>query len=239
VGPLTFTDASGEFVIHDRKYAIPKFQATFYGGACSASGVVHRAASGERPFELRAEVADAPTGKILSGLFDRKSDDTGKASLTLTMGGDFLTNTVASLHGSGDARVRKSQLYRMPIFAGFTDFMARNIPGVNFLVSQNDLDTKFSIGDSRIHFSRLRIEGAIFSIAGDGDYWLDDELDIGIKVHLLKHDAWVGSVLKVVLYPVSKLFELEVTGPLSDPKWSPTTLALRRRRSSSGDRKKD
>jgi len=109
------------------------------------------------------------------------------------------------------------------------------VPGVDFILSQNNLNATYRIDDGGIQFSELTIEGNIFSIIANGNYWFDDGLDFGVRVGLLRQRTFLGRILRVVLFPVSKLFELEVTGSLDNPSWSPTTLTLRRRRERTRD----
>lgn len=230
VHKVRFDNVEAKFEIRPDRYVIPDFTATLYGGACTLTGTIHRTPPGERAFSLEGSLRGAGSKVIIETATGRTSDDPGAVDLTLSLTGNLTTNVLRTLRGGGHVRVRDAQIYRMPLFAGLTDFMVRNVPGVDFVVSQNDLDAEFTVADYGLQFPRLRIEGGVFSISGDGDYWFTDHLDVGVQIHLLKQRTWVGRVLKVALFPVSKLFEMEATGPLASPTWASTTLKLRGRR---------
>lgn len=176
---------------------------------------------------VTSTVERASVGLINHDLFGGLEDDPGRADACL----DAILDTDAedplrTATGNFSAKVRDARLFRTPLFAGFTDFLARNVPGVDLLVTQDDLDAKAVISDNGLHIRELRIEGPLLSVQGEGAYWFSDYLDLGVRVHLFRHRTIVGKTLRVLLYPVSKLFEMEATGPLRNPEWSPTTLTL-------------
>jgi hypothetical protein len=230
-----FDNVEATFGVLPDRYVFPRFAATAYGGTCALTGTVFKTTGREHVFSVEGSLVNAKDSAIVEAVTGKALVDPGTLDLSLQLTGNLTTNTLRSLRGAGRARVRGAHLYRMPLFAGLTDFMARNIPGVDFVVSQNDLDAEFTVADFGMKFSQLRVEGSVFSIAGEGDYWFTDHLDIGVKIHLLKQRTWAGRLLKVALFPVSKLLEMELTGHLGAPKWSPTTLALRGRRDSTDE----
>lgn len=230
-----FEDVVSRFAVRPDRYDVPDFSATAYGGTCALTGTVFRTVGGEHVFSADGSLEQACNSELAKAVTGKGMDDPGTIDLSLRLSGNLSTNTLRSLRGSGSARIRHAHLYRMPLFAGLTDFLARNVPGVDFVLSQDDLDAEFSVADFGMRFSRLRIEGSVFSIVGEGDYWFTDHLDIGVTIHLLKQHTWAGRVLRIALFPVSKLFEMELSGPLHAPKWSPTTLAFRGRRGATAE----
>ncbi len=230
-------DLQADFRVQPGRFFLPRANATMYGGEVEANGLILDVGEGDLLFSVFTRLQRARFGPLLAAITDRPPDELGRFDLTLQLNGNLARDTAQSLHGEGRVRIRESMLYRMPLFVGFTSFMARNVPGMDFLISQNDLSAEFDIRDNGLSFSKLEIDGNLFSVSGVGDYWFTDHLDIGVRVNLLRHRTLLGRVLRIALFPVSKLFELELRGPLRDPQWSPTTLALRRRRRSSDEQR--
>ncbi len=230
-------DVQADFRIQPGRYFLPRASASMYGGEIEANGLILDVGGGDLLFSVFTRLQRARFGPLLSAFTERPPEDFGRFDLTLQLNGNLARDLARSLHGEGRARIRESMLYRMPLFVGFTDFMARNVPGVDFLISQNDLSAEFAIRDNGLSFSKLDIEGNLFSVSGVGDYWFTDHLDIGVRVNLLRQRTLLGRALRIALFPVSKLFELELRGPLQSPQWSPTTLALRRRRRASDEQR--
>jgi len=218
---------SATFRVDDAGYHFPDIRGRLYDGEATARADLFPDAGDLLRVDYAVAVTNASTALVSQDLFHESvAGDPGRADLrlaaSLVLDDDPLRTAVGTVSG----RVRNARLYQTPLFAGFTDFMARNVPGVDFLVNQDDLDFTADISDNALRFTDLRVEGALFSIVGEGNYWFTDHLDLGIQVRLFKNRTWVGKVLKVALYPVSKLFEIEVTGPVGNPSWTPTTLTL-------------
>lgn len=149
------------------------------------------------------------------------------ASLQGEITGDAY-NDLKSMNGEGDVVVKNALLFRFPLFAGLTDFLATTIPGVDFLVAQENLDAKFDISNYGIHVKKMNIDGTLFSISGYGDLWFTKHLDLIVKVHLLNNETWVGKGVRYILFPISKIFELQAFGPVTSPEWKTSTLSFGR-----------
>ena len=213
--------------VDGEEYGVSDIRGSVYGGNLAASvRVWPDPVSGHTMVAVTGAVENASTGLVNHDLFGGLEDDPGiaNARFDFVLDGDDKPLRSATGHLSG--KVRGARLFRTPIFAGFTDFLTENVPGLDLLVTQDDVDAEGVIEDNGVHFETMRIEGPLVSISGEGSYWFSDYLNFGVRVHLLKNRTFVGKALKFLLYPVSKLFEMEVTGPLRDPSWSPTTLTL-------------
>ena len=220
-------DLQADFSIDGDDYRFHNIRATVYGGDFNASARLWPHPDTENlMLAVTGAVEKASVGLINHDLFGGLDDDPGIANTRFDAILDMDTNTLATATGHVSGTVRGARLFRTPLFAGFTDFLASNVPGLDLLVTQDDLEASADISGNGAHFDTIRIEGPLVSISGDGTYWFSDYLDFGFRVHLFKHRTFVGKTLKYLLYPVSKLFEMEALGPLRDPSWSPTTLTL-------------
>lgn len=135
-------------------------------------------------------------------------------------------DVLRTMVGAAKVDVIDATIYRIPIFAGFTDFMARNVPGLDFILTQNSLKTELSIKDYGVRFENLLVDGPAISITGHGDMWFTGHVDARMRANLLSHDTWVGKGLHFLLFPISKIFELQVYGPINDLSWQTSTLGL-------------
>jgi hypothetical protein len=128
--------------------------------------------------------------------------------------------------GAVKINIVDAMLYRIPVFAGLTDFLTRNVPGLDFVLTQSSLKTEIAIKDYGIHYDNLLIDGPAISITGHGDVWFTGHVDARMRANLLSHDTWVGKGLHFLLFPISKIFELQVYGPINELSWQTSTLGL-------------
>ena len=220
-------DLSADLRVEGEKYRFSNIRANLYGGTFDGSACLWPdATSDDMMLAVTGAVQKASAGLVNHDLFGGLDDDPGVVNVRFDATLDVDRDPLRSATGHLWTSVRGARLFRTPVFAGFTDFLSENVPGLDIIVTQDDAQAEAVIGDNGIHFKTVRVEGPLVSISGDGSYWFSDHLDFGFRVHLFKHRTIVGKALKFILYPLSKLFEMEVTGPLLDPSWSPTTLAL-------------
>ena len=233
-------DVSGEFRVDGGTYRFSNIRGRIYGG--DGRGAVTLAHDDDRHLwvDFETSVTNADFALVSKDLFKNWKGAAEGGTVDLSTAARFdasAASILRTMEGTLSGRIRGARLYRTPLFAGLTDFMASNVPGIDGLVTQEDLDVEAEISDNGMHFTDLHVDGTLFSIAGEGSYWFSDYVDLGVKVHLLRHGTWVGQALRVVLYPVSKLFEMEATGPISNVSWAPTTLSLSRRRRATDEQK--
>lgn len=155
-------------------------------------------------------------------------DASGLLDLTYAIRGSVLTNSaefLSGLSGTIDVDIRKAHLYRIPLFAGLTEVIASTIPGVDFILAQDNLKSSLAFTNRVFNVKSLSIEGNVFSASGYGTLQFDGDVNLRIKAHLLNRETWVGQGLYYVLFPISKILEFQALGPISKPKWSSATLS--------------
>ena len=91
---------------------------------------------------------------------------------------------------------------------------------------ENSLKTELTIKDYGIHFEDLLIDGPMLSLTGHGDLWFTSHVDAHVRVNLLSQETWLGKGLHYLLFPLSKIFELQVYGPIKELTWTTSTLGL-------------
>ena len=185
-------------------------------------------------FDVKGEVSHASFSQFAKTFDIIDNDSSGTIDHVFAVSGVIPregTNAILpSIKGTSSVKIRKAQLFRFPLFAGLTDFMGTYIPGVDFLVSQDDLTMKAVIENEKVYIHSLKIEGNAFSLTGFGEVDFSEKINLIIKLHLMNQDTWVGKALYYALFPISKIFELQVTGTVSHPHWSPAQLNSTKKR---------
>ncbi len=172
------------------------------------------------PFEADLTFADATLADLFKPL-NRTNTWEGLVAGSLTLSGNLTSNTVASLDGNGALALTGGVISRVPLFAGFTDYLARNIPGVETLVSQSDASLSYRVKDGAIHSDDFLVEGSFFSISGKGNYAIiPNSLDATARVNIFRRGSLAGVVTRIISLPFDRLLlGFRITGPAERPVW--------------------
>jgi hypothetical protein len=175
----------------------------------------------EMPYRAELTLADATLRDLLRPLNTTNLWE-GGVSGAVTLSGTLATNPVASLSGNGSFSLAGAVLSRVPLFAGLTEYMARNIPGVDLLVSQSDASFSFQADAGEVTSSDMLVEGDIFSMLGKGTYNLiRDDLNVTVRANIFRKDSIAGRVTRIISLPFNRLLlEFHVNGPASQPRWN-------------------
>ena len=146
----------------------------------------------------------------------------GLVSGSVSLVGHAGDRTAASLAGEGKLSISDGLLSRMPLFAGFTDYLARTVPGVSSLVNQSSGSMNFTVEGGVLSTENLLIEGDLFSMQGRGTCNLDTEaLDFLVRANIFKERTWAGRITRLVTMPFTRLLlEFKVFGTLDKTDWS-------------------
>lgn len=158
----------------------------------------------------------------LSPVFGFSESRQGHVAGNVSLVGRATERTLATLNGEGALRVSDSVISRTPLFAGFTDYLARNIPGVSSLVNQSAGSMDFTIEDGVLHTESLLIEGDLFSMRGRGTCNLEKEsLDFTMRANIFKEKTFAGRITHLVTLPFTRLLlEFKVFGTFDKTEWS-------------------
>lgn len=196
---------------------------TKHGGSISGSGSIsfpgferERATFGVKLKGRKIPFADAAEslGKEapnISGLIS------GEAEFAAPLSDDI----AAKVNGKASIRVENGQLARLNLFAGLTDYLAKNVPGVSSIVDLSEAEAECVIKNGVIRTEKFGVRGDVIKITGSGTYSIpEDKLDFRVRVNLFKDDSFIGKLTKPIMWPFSKLLlEFRVHGSLDNPKW--------------------
>ncbi|MBQ6246043.1 MAG: hypothetical protein IJK04_04200 [Kiritimatiellae bacterium] len=127
------------------------------------------------------------------------------------------------VRGSGafSADLSDALLFRIPVFAGLTDVLAKYIPGVNFLVDQDEALIRATLEEGKWNISSFAISGGAFSIDGSGTAASDGtDLNLIARLRILNRKTWLGRCLHFLLSPLSGLMGVRATGNVFEPRWT-------------------
>jgi hypothetical protein len=173
-------------------------------------------------FSTRATFANVDLSDLAQTFNFTTNARAGLISGNLSLVGRTGNRTIATLAGEGQLRVSKGLLNRTPLFAGFTDYLARTIPGVSTLVNQSSGSMDFTVEDGLLRTDNLLIEGDLFSMKGRGTCDLPTEaLDFVVRANIFKERTFAGRITHLVTLPFSRLLlEFKVFGTLDKTDWS-------------------
>ncbi len=227
---ITFTDASASGFYETNTLRMASFKAHSFGGETGASARIDFGMdTNDVPrvgFDMEFENLSQNGLLALGGVAAAQED--GRVKGRISFEGpvaDVFSGAFKETAGSLALDVEDGHVYRVPLFSGMTDVLADFIPGVDWLTDQNSLMARADLSDGKLHFGKLRIEGAVVSIYGRGDIATDGALDLTLKASLLNEKTWVGKGVHYLLSPVSSIFGIKATGTLSEPKWSSAALS--------------
>ena len=212
------------------RVTLTNVEASVYGGTASGSIVLTAPPRGERQVHFQADMhlRDADFERFMksASTSESKREYAGRLSGRLALEGTTGEHCRKALNGNGSVEIRDGRVFLLPLFGGLSRLMTRIIPGLDFVLRQSDAGMEFRIGSGRIETDKLVVEGDILSLKGEGAYVLGGDLDFDAQVKLMKEHSLVSKLVRVLTYPISKLFEFRLRGTLDDPSWYPVNFSM-------------
>lgn len=219
-----FRDCRVDVEVKGYTNTIKRIAGKLYEGDIVADGVIVSSPtdSGTNEFcNLHWTLKDADFECFMSSdLCGRKNDNyEGILSCKGSINGTPGWQNRKTWKGAGVLKVRKGRVFMLPVFGGLSKYMTKIIPGLDFILRQSDADLDFNFAEGNIDLSNVSIEGSVISLIAAGTCTFEKELDLNIKVTLMKEHTVVGKLLQTLAYPVSKLFEFRLIGTVDEPEW--------------------
>ena len=212
------------------RVTLTNIEASVYGGTATGNVVLAAPSRGRRQVGFLTDVhlrnADFESFMKDASRSDSKREYAGRLAGRLALEGTSGDNYRQTLKGRGNVEIRDGRVFLLPLFGGLSHMMTRIIPGLDFVLRQSDAGMEFRIGDGRIETDKLVVEGEILSLNGKGAYTLGRDLDFDVQVKLMNEHSLVSKLVRVLTYPISKLFEFRLKGTLEDPSWYPVNFSM-------------
>jgi hypothetical protein len=183
-------------------------------------GHIHLEGLGDPPvaYDLELRIHDLSFADLLrQALQMEKINRTGRLSASIQLSGLAEDDWKDSVTGHGTLRIRKGEIFRIPLLGGLSRLLSKIYEGFGF-ATQSDVRSTYTIGDRAIRSEEIRIEGNLLSLAGWGTYELDGYLDFRVQVKPLRRGVIVDAV-RFVTYPVSRLLQFHLQGTPDEPVW--------------------
>jgi hypothetical protein len=194
-------------------------KATLYGGAASGSFHIQLDPVKKKtmPYGFDATFAKVDFKKFVEFFSGEKAQLSGKLSGHAHIEADMATNFFSSVNGAASIRVDDGQLADLPLFKGFSKVVRKMIPGFSTF-SITSLKGDFILSNGAVSSKNLFFKGDIINATGRGRYYPDSGFDAKIQVHILGNSGLL-KVVRVITDPLTKFFEMKLTGSLSEPSW--------------------
>jgi hypothetical protein len=125
-----------------------------------------------------------------------------------------------SWNGFGAARLHDGLIWDIPVFGILSPVLNTFSPGLGNSRA-TDASARFIITNGVIYTGSLEIQSSMTRLQYVGTVGLNQNVNARVTAQLLR-DTWVfGPLISTVLFPVSKLFEYQVTGTLKNPRTEP------------------
>ena len=190
-------------------------QASFYGGQAAWSGSFVFDRDNDAEFSFAGRTVDSDLSPLVADLFP----STNRLEGLLT--GDLVITSAKSIddkswNGYGTMELKEGFLWNIPVFGVFTPMLESVAPGLGTSkVTAGTAD--FTITNTVFHSQNMEVRAPAFRLRYDGHVDLEGNLDADVEAILLR-DAWVlGPLFSLALWPVSKVFEAEVSGTVAVP----------------------
>jgi AsmA-like C-terminal region len=130
------------------------------------------------------------------------------------------TENLESWRGFGQASLHNGLLWDIPIISIVSPVLNTVSPGLGNSRA-TEATGRFRIANGMMTTDSLEIRSTMTRLEYVGTIDLNQNVNAHVTAHLLR-DTWVvGPLVSTALWPVSKIFEYHVTGPLQNPKSEP------------------
>jgi hypothetical protein len=128
--------------------------------------------------------------------------------------------------GFGHARLRDGLIWDAPVFGVLSPVLNAVTPGLGSSRA-TDAGASFTITNGVIYTDSLKIRATLAQLEYTGTMDLSGNVKALVTAKLLNNTPVFGSVFSFFLWPVSKVFEYQITGTLKDPKREPAYFGTR------------
>lgn len=224
---LRFKSVSSDLSMKDGVFYLKDVEATYpLGGTMTGNAAIAIPDSAEyTDISLDANLKQVSLGDLLQPFGMNSLTNcvaTGEVDLSVRTDKTFKD----SLQANFDLVVDGGLIGRIPLFAGFTDIMAENIPGISTLTDTSVVKLQGTATNGHFAIPQFSLSGGLFMIEGPVTYDLPkDYLEAMVIAGVFKKDTLIGSLTRWATVPVTKLlWQLHVTGPINNPKWQNRTI---------------
>ncbi len=151
------------------------------------------------------------------GPADRES--LGRVSGRMQLSGRIGEGQGPTVRGTGVLDVDGGRLLQIPLLGPISRLLQTLVPGAG-MAEQTAFQADVDIRDGRVHSTNAYLLGSTLSLEASGSVGFAGDLNFKVQLRLLRRGP-VASVVRLITFPVTKLFEFNLTGTLNRPEWEP------------------
>ncbi len=225
---IPMRDAASSFIVKGTTVTFTNASARgMHGGTVRGSGVISVPESRRElaSFKVDLKGDSIPLADIAQILDFDLGERRGFVSGWVRLSGPLETNALARLEGAGHLESHDGRLAQMKLFAGFTEYLAKHVPGVSGLVDLSRSSVDFTLKDGVFRASKVVVEGALVSVQAAGSYDIvNDKLDFRARVTLTRNDSLLAKLATPITWPFANLakvlLDFGIQGSLDAPTWT-------------------
>ncbi len=225
---IPMRDAVSSFIVKGTTVTFTNASARgMHGGMVKGGGVISVPESRRELASFKVDLAgdSIPLVDVAQILDFDLGERRGFVSGWVRLSGPLETNALARLEGAGHLESHNGRLAQMKLFAGFTEYLAKHVPGVSGLVDLSRSSVDFTLKDGSFHASKIVIEGALVSVQATGVYDIvKDKLDFRARVTMTRNDSLLAKLATPITWPFANLakvlLDFSIQGSLDAPTWT-------------------
>jgi hypothetical protein len=217
---LKTTNITGTIVWRGQTLLLTNVVTAFYGGLADGYAyfdfhVPHDGA--DYRYEVNMTNVNLHTLALTLGSTTNHLEGTLAGHIVVT---NASTEDWRTLSGHGNVSLRDGLLWDIPIISILSPVLNTVSPGLGNSRA-TEASASFVITNRLIYSDSLEIRSTLTRLEYAGTMDMNQNVNAHVTANLLRDTPLVGSLFSTVLWPVSKLFEFHITGPLKDPKSEP------------------
>ena len=217
------TDYGFRFSAGGRTSQFSEVHGKIGNGSFSGSAVLIPEASGSTPVRhVQVELIHVDAEEVLAGLTaDPKWRTDGQLYGNVDLADSGSGTSLTALSGRGQATLRNSQIFKLPLFVNLAGELTRAFPGLDFMNSRADVHVSYEVRNGRIVIRELQVDDGPVIVTAAGTCGLDGTLDFSVKVQLMKKSE---SLVRAIagMFTAEKGMEFTLGGTLGSPQWMAT-----------------
>ena len=211
----------------DRTVDLGRFDAAIFGGKLAGNVRFQAPPRGVRSplrFEVNVGGEQMRFEDVVRTLVQKEGEPyRGTFGGQLRLAGEMGTGVIDSLDGEGYVSIEKGRILEIPVFGGLSTILTNLYSGLG-VTRQTELRADLVVKGRDLEMPNVELVGDVFSLHGDGAYdMVTTELDYDVEFKLLG-DGVVGSVVRLVTTPITRLLEFDLEGTMAEPRWRPKNL---------------
>lgn len=170
-------------------------------------------------FRSQFAVKDISLSTLSRSLTGKNSRIDGKLDGSLLLNAPSSTNK-ETWTGRGYVNVHDALLWQIKLFGIFSPVLNAIAPGAGDSRAKS-ATAHFTIGQGKVASDNMEVQATGMRLMYRGNISMDKQINGRVEADLLRNTPLFGEVLSMTLSPLSKIFEYQIKGPMSNPVIEP------------------